>query len=469
MTNNITFPLTDEMVETLFNEGKCLTFHWRCMKDLNIRATPEQRQKYHRFTHASHTAIFATDSQRFHYFDNGVLLCSNKISSLLISRFENLLKSKGYPITRKYLGMPYEDNKKIEQYAVSHYDRSDAYMRPGIEYDEQIEDLFTNGNICLTASKDEAFSPEFRKHFALFSDGRVIYNFDKKMRYIGIYELQRDYPDYVYLNKDYTDSKTLEKIYQKAAEYPWYSSPEEAEKLYQKKHPTPSLTAEEQARIAELIKDNTCLTVDGGHISFDENVKKKLYGGSIPVDFFHYALFADGSLILASNTIDEYNKKRPTGLAQDLTLIYPQLSIKPEIHSEHFVKELYKALLKTQPSARDIYCEMIKENARKLKALMHITHSEALEICAKINSWKHWHEVTTICEEQARMAIRDEKIRRHKFQEVNLEMSRCIAIEHIRRIRLSKHASEEDLFKNLANYGISETDYETYIKTSLFI
>ena len=469
MTNNITFPLTDEMVETLFNEGKCLTFHWWYRKNLNIHPTPEQYKKYHTFTGASHSAIFATANGNFHYFDNGVLLCHSENSPLLISKFENLIKSKGYPVTHKYIGMSLEDNKKIENYAVSHYDTSDAYKRPGIQYDEQIEDLFANGNVCLTASKNEAFSPELRKHIALFSDGRVVYNFDKKMRYVVTYSIIRDYPDYVYLNKDYTDSKTLEKIYQKAAEYPWYSSPEEAEKLYQKKHPAPSLTAEEQKRITELTQNNHCLTVDGGHISFDENVKKKLYGGSIPVDFFHYALFADGSLILASNTIDEYNKKRPTGLAQDLTLIYPQLSIKPEIHSEHFVKELYKALLKTQPSARDCYCELLKENARKLKSILHITHSEALEICAKINSWKHWHEVTTICEEQARMAIRDEKIRRHNFQEVNLEMSRCIAIEHIRRIRLSKHASEEDLFKNLANYGISETDYETYIKTSLFI
>ena len=130
-------------------------------------------------------------------------------------------------------------------------------------------------------------------------------------------------------------------------------------------------------------------------------------------DWEKYALFADGRLI-----VDE--RKPPLWVnyfAKEISKVFPTLELKIESKPVYLIEEIYKRLINLQKTAREIYLEMMKQKARKLKKMLNIPHHEALELAAKITGWNNWKEITQIDEARARFVISAEKKKKEMLQQ----------------------------------------------------
>lgn len=102
-----------------------------------------------------------------------------------------------------------------------HY-QTDLIKVPEPEKQDFIDDLFSNGNVCLTACKTEIVDPSYRPYLAVFSDGRFILSADH-VRSMGIHDQHKvlDFrnrvrPDFVYLKGRIVPSDWVEEIYRRA-------------------------------------------------------------------------------------------------------------------------------------------------------------------------------------------------------------------------------------------------------------
>ena len=84
-----------------------------------------------------------------------------------------------------------------------------------------------------------------------------------------------------------------------------------------------------------------------------------------------------------------------------------------------YIREIYKRLPEFQKGAKDIYIEMLKQKARKLKKIANVSHYKALDIVAKIAGWKKWNSINIQDEADARVLINDEKVRQNIATRVN--------------------------------------------------
>lgn len=110
------------------------------------------------------------------------------------------------------------------------------------------------------------------------------------------------------------------------------------------------LSAEEKQFIAELISNNKCISVVSPHQDLSPDWEK-------------YALFADGRLI-----VDELKPQLWINhLVSEISTIFPKLTLKIESKPVYLIEEIYKRLMSLQKTAREIYLEMMKQKARKLK------------------------------------------------------------------------------------------------------
>ena len=325
-----------------------------------------------------------------------------------INRFEELLNKNGFKVKEKILNVTQASMIAISKYAVEKYSpQDDLYAMPFPSKEEFAQKLFENDNICLSASKYEDINPIHRQDLALFSDGRFIVS-DKFSLLTGIYDFKnisafwRQYPEYIYLEHEAVPQEYIDYIYQKAAEYEWYITPLEASKKHQNNHPSvqPVLSAEEEQFIAELINDNKCLSVVSPRPDLSPDWEK-------------YALFADGRLIV--------NEQKPqlwvNYFATEISKVFPTLELKSESKPVYLIEEIYKRLMNLQKTAREIYLEMMKQKARKLKKMLNIPHHEALELTAKMTGWKNWKEITQIDEARARFVISAEKKKKEMLQQ----------------------------------------------------
>ena len=94
--------------------------------------------------------------------------------------------------------------------------------------DEFVEECFANGNILLTASKDEKIKPEYRSDLALFADGKFYVS--NRLRVDG----ERDDAHRVYVFRwlecktrvtpkpIYVPQSYIDKLYIKAQEFEWF-------------------------------------------------------------------------------------------------------------------------------------------------------------------------------------------------------------------------------------------------------
>ena len=288
--------------------------------------------------------------------------------------------------------------------------------------------MFAAGNICLTAAKSENINPECRKYLALMTDGRFLVSeeYDRlsgTKDYRKIDAFCRQHEEYVYLQREYVPQSYIDAVYRKAQEFEWYMPAEDYAK-----EPEISLNSEEKLQmnvfIHKLLSDNNkCLSV--------VCPSERLYYSP---ENLNYVLFSDGRLLLDAWR-SEWLKE---DLLSEMKKNFPALDIRVERVPSYYISEIYKRLLTIQKSAGEIYTEILKQKAKKLKAVLNIPHHEALELSARMSGWKNWKEATEIDESAARFAIHMEKRSKKNAEDLN-----CNQIEYEYKKYMQKKANKK--------------------------
>lgn len=415
-------PADATTIEALYERGDNLTFQWDIPDAMNY-IVDLRREDSSGFWIASKTARLELDETCIQFFSDGTLVFSYMANPQKIERFEKIAAKKGFPVKRRLGSFSVKDGYdpsfmyEINCFANRKYHyQTDLIKVPEPEKQDFIDDLFSNGNVCLTACKTEIVDPSYRPYLAVFSDGRFILSADH-VRSMGIHDQHkvldfrnRVHPDFVYLKGRIVPSDWVEEIYRRAAGYDWYSSETEALERYKKslgaKKIDPREYAEMDAFIRSLFEKAKCLSV--------LNPEKSYFSP----ERYNYAVFSDGRLI-----VDEKNKDfNNADLEKIFKKAYPGLEIKIEKVPSFYIPEIYKCLPKYQKGAAEIYLEMLKQKARALKKMLNIPHHEALEICAKMCGWKNWKAAVHVSEAQARSAVSGEKSKKEMARDFHLDL-----------------------------------------------
>ena len=409
--------LNEQTLEKLFDGGVCLTFnpmgatYWG-----NILERERQYRAQHGVKDTWVVPKLATlplecYNAPFHFFSNGVLIHAfnpTKDYSEKLKRIQKALSLHGYKVTKIYgpqiqfdiFGYS-EFLQKIAQYAYKKYpaeQNSEIVSIP--DKRSFLKNCFANNNVLLTASKFEQIDPTCRQYLALFEDGMFFVSTDYK----GgnpindpslIYDFSFKYNQYVYFKRLYVPQDYIDALYVKAKTFDWYISKEES---FKNLPPQEGLTDQEMLQmsvyIADLLKNRRCISVT-------------LPPSTAPYTFHveprhdWYVLFNDGKLILSKDRHEITNKAQ----IESLKLSYPNLEFDIEYVPEHYISAIYNEVSKTQKTAKDIYLEVLKQKAKRLKKVLEISHHEALEISAKMVGFKSFKDALNITEQNARYAI----------------------------------------------------------------
>ncbi|MBQ8750585.1 MAG: hypothetical protein IJZ30_02985 [Alphaproteobacteria bacterium] len=411
-TKNIPIELS---FETLFANGTCLTYKplqslesYKYAKDLEEKYRKQNNTFY---TQIKTTAILTTDSfnNKFHYFSNGILIYNffkneNK-NNVCLKRILKMLEIRKLPVNKTYdLSKIFDyftastymnDLEKYAQKFYSYKDNVKITARPSIQ--DFVNDCFANNNILLTACKDEDVTADIRNDIALFADGRyyisnVIDKGHYADRHIKCNILKNEHKDFVFLCAEYVPQSYIDALYKEAEKYDWYISEE-----IQKQKNTPSSTEIEEMNkyIEKLFNNRKCLSVT--NLTFGRATS---FFSACP-DTDKYALFSDGLLLISNKS------KKDKIWIEYINKAYNDLTIKVKIVPDFYIPAIYSNLPKYQRSASDIYMEMLKERAKKIKKELKITHHEALEIVARAERWKDYKSINIKNEPHARYLIFD--------------------------------------------------------------
>ncbi len=113
----------------------------------------------------------------------------------------------------------------VNDYARATLEPDELCFEPLPSQADFIEALFADGNVCLTAGRDEKIDPACRSYLALFADGRLIVSDLYQTNRYGIYDYRkvsqfaRTYPDYLYLQPQYVPQSYLDALYRRAEQY----------------------------------------------------------------------------------------------------------------------------------------------------------------------------------------------------------------------------------------------------------
>lgn len=415
-------PADAATVEALYERGDNLTFQWDIPDAMDYMFALRGGNSSE-FRVVSKTACLELEDVCIQFFSDGTLVFAYMANPQKIERFEKIAAKKGFPVKRRLGSFSVKDGydlgfmRKVNRFANRKYDyQTDLIKIPVPPKQDFIDDLFSNGNVCLTACKTEIVNPEYRPYLAVFSDGRFIVSADH-VRTMGIHDQHKilDFrnrvrPDFVYLKEQIVPSDWVEEIYRRAAGYDWYSSEAEALERYEKslgaKKIEPREYVERDAFVRSLFEKAKCLSV--------LNPEKSYFSP----ERYNYAVFSDGRLI-----VDEKNKDfNNADLEKMFKKAYPGLDIRIEKVPSFYIPEIYKRLPKYQKGAAEIYLEMLKQKARALKKMLNIPHHEALEICAKMCGWKNWKAASRISEAQARSAVSGEKSKKEMAKDFHFDL-----------------------------------------------
>ena len=374
-----------------------------------------------RITSPSARFITEKNNRLLAFFGDGTLYHSEFADERMLDRFAQIAAAKGFPVKQKIaveIGCSFMLCKEAGKAMARKYPPADNLVVLATAKKEQfIREIFADGNICLTAAANENIDAEYRDCLALFSDGRFIVsknyapnNGINDHRVVNRFMSQ--YPQYVYLMVEYVPDDYIKAIYCRAgADFVPQKAPEQ---------PVPS--AEETERMYgfynEKLKDIACLSVT----TPDDR-------GTLLPEEYRYAFFKNGILIV-DKTLSEGKRQV---LKEELHKLFPDLAIHTYRVPSFWIDKIYKAVLKVQKSAKQIYMEMLKQKARKLKKMLDIPHHEALELAAKISGWNNWKQVTTIDESRARYVITIEKQNKNIAAELNLNQVEYEYQEYVKK------------------------------------
>ena len=400
--------MTEEELKKLFEYGDCLTFDYTStLENFSYYAALQKSCKKTALI-TSKMSVFALEKPLFHYFNNGVLVCSMFAPPEMLGQFKKLLRKKGYMLREEHFfsaeGDKYDfvDMGVISEYACKKYPcEQDAKIVELPSPEEFAKQIFEGNNICYTASKNENINPKYRKFLALFSDGQFIvsdeYSFKSKLHdYLDVKDFTYEYKKYLYLRAMYVPMNYITAIYEYAQKFDWFISEEEHVRQWNSAHMFPRVSKEAikmNMYIDELLRNNECLTV--------VNPLKDI----MSPDRLKYALFADGALIVDENVAEW----KQTDLCKELAEVFPNLTINLKTVPSPYIPEIYTWLLNRQKSAKQIYMEMLNEKIEYLQKQLKLSKGEAQVAVLKISGFSTWKDVEQIDEAQARYLINLEK------------------------------------------------------------
>ena len=413
---NTKFDLSLATINELFQNGICLTYipfvssaAWAYAMDRK-REFEKQTGKKAIFKSKTATMPVRSFSKGFHFFSNGVLILATS-SEKKIENIKKLIKLHGYEIKEIY--KPENEIQcmdfdmflhSISKEAEKRYDyKEDLIIEPLPDVKTFVKTLFANGNECLSASKNALINPKLRESMAFFANGRTILS-QEKTDALNIYgntdhyEIKEHKSDFVFFVNETLPHQYIEAIYQEAKKYPWYISGEDALKNIPQQEVSDEDIRKMNLYIENLITNRKCVSVTipvkGGEIATSPDLAK-------------YALFADGKLVFAGAV-------PPTRFLKD---DFPDMVFEEEQVPEYYIENIYKKLLTVQKSANEIFIEMLKQKARKLKKLFNLPHHKALETVAKMAGVSKWEKVSELTEQQSRRGIYLEQSRKKIFKE----------------------------------------------------
>ncbi len=244
--------------------------------------------------------------------------------------------------------------------------------------------FFADGNVCLTAGRDEKIDPACRSYLALFADGRLIVSDLYQTNRYGIYDYRkvsqfaRTYSDYLYLQPQYVPQSYLDALYRRAEQYGWYISAEEAAAAMPVQ---PLPTAEENAAcdafVKEIFKGRRCISVAPRELS-----------------------------LMMADDVPDY---AAADIEKELTKHFPDLHLKTQQAPQAYVDAIYRMVPQMQKSTKQIYFEILKQKARKLGKRLNLPRHRALETVAQMAGWQSWKQATRIDEERAKFVLVSEK------------------------------------------------------------
>ncbi len=419
--------LTEQTVEKLFQGGVCLTFnpigatYWKSILKKEHTYKEEHEVKHTWILPKLATLPLEQYNVPFHFFSNGILIHAfnpTKDYSVKLKNIETALSLHGYKITKIYGPQVQFDVfgyseflQKISKYAYTQYSsESNFEIRALPDKQSFLKTCFANNNILLTASKYEQIDPSCRQYLALFQNGMFFVSTNYKGGNAindpsSIYDFSFKYNQYVYLKRLYVPQDYIDALYINAKTFDWYISEEESLKNIPLQNDlTNEETCQMYAYIEKLLKNRKCISV-----TLPPSTAP--YVGHVKPRHDWYVLFNDGKLILSKDRHEITNKAQ----IESLQLSYPNLKFDIECVPEYYISKIYQEIAKIQKTAKDIYIEMLKQNARHLKKEFQISHHEALEIVAKKAGFKNFQEALNITERNARYAItREQEIAREK-------------------------------------------------------
>ena len=413
-----TFTEKDLSFETLFKNGVCMTYNPFEPRGATHYAI-ELKNEYCRQNNVKHALVKSKAElstgmlcPKFHYFSDGLLIhrFMDKEEAAL-QRVLKMFAIRNLPIRKIYALAQIFDYWRAENYMRNLSDRAnllypyrnDIKIAPLPKLEEFIKDCFANGNILLSASKEENIDPNVRNCVALFADGRYYvsdqYSMIQRYNDKNIKIFRKEHKEYVFLEEVYVPREYIVALYKEAEKYEWYASVEEIE---QKNRQSATEISEMNRYIENLFNGRKCLSVT----NLEPSSRAHPHFTSDP-DVDKYALFTDGTLVVGNSRANVKN----TYWYDQMCLIYQELKFKVEFVPDYYIPAIYAALPKYQRSARDIYMEMLKEKAKKLKKELNVTHHEALDIAAKIDNWDSFQTVKIEDEAHARYLISAAKTR----------------------------------------------------------
>ncbi len=247
---------------------------------------------------------------------------------------------------------------------------------------DYLNSLYSNGNICLTASKTTNVDIKYRPFLALFSNKTFFVNenaqTDNIIRDI-IINFRFRYPTVEHLIWQYVSTDFLKEIYLKSQEFSWYA--------YQCKL-LDNLSTTETKKLQnylQSIQGLRCLSVT--------HLTTPLWYCYFSPDKVKFALFDNGYLVIAENApyIDKFQSS--------ICNFFPQINI-IKIVPEYYITATYEQLLYTQQSAREIYIELRKN---ELQNEYCCTKQEALSKLQQ--SPNQWKKMLLMSETEARSMI----------------------------------------------------------------
>lgn len=394
MTNDILSPADPQIVE-LFKHGKCLTFDFS--QDVkNVSAVMQKTAGRCGRVVCSTAPLALKQDTQLAFFADGTLIPGRYTSAAVVARFAAVAQKLGYAVKLKEGNFEWRFLTAVNDYARATLDPDELCFEPLPSQENFVNALFDGGNICLTAGREEKIDPACRSFLALFADGRLIVSDLYKTNRYGIYDYRkvsqftRAYPDYLYLQPQYVPQSYLDALYCRAERYGWYISAEEAAAAMPVQTlPTTEESAAGDAFVKEIFKDRRCISVAPRELSLINR----------------YALFDDGTLVMADDVPDY----AAADIEKELTKHFPGLELKIQQAPQSFIDAVYRKLPQMQKSAKQVYLEILKQKARKLRKKLNFPHHQALETVAQMAGWQSWKQATRIDEERAKFVLVSEK------------------------------------------------------------